>query len=299
MDRIKNASIRKLISLYLKEVPAKHAGISNKETISLIRKMREKDTTEDNSIKYRNRILLNYSRLVISIADRYMGKGISKEDDYHDIISIGNMGILDAIKDFDPDRKEKFITYAYHKTRKRIVRYLTEESRVVDLPQHLAENFKRVRAAYDKIQQRNEGRIPTVNEVYEYLVKEKKVKSMRKSWIKSIIRLIQDRDLPPSMINMDVEDPVSIDSTHSMIFERMKDDIKNVLSELPMEFAEILRLRFGIERERTRSIKETAAVLGISENSLINKERKMMTKLKCKKEDLSDRLREIWESTIN
>jgi RNA polymerase primary sigma factor len=211
--------------------------------------------------KARKRLIESNLRLVISVAKKYRGRGVSFED----LIQEGNSGLIKAVERFDPDMGNRFSTYATWWIRQAVTRAVADHARTVRLPSHVVDALFRLRRA-DNALSIELGRDPSEEELAERLgIKSEEVRRLR------------EVSQPIGSINARVGAEEGAEVGDLLPDERAGDDYARVeigqwegtlheaVESLPEREARILKMRHGLDGSKTRTLREVSETLGISQ----------------------------------
>ncbi len=284
------------ISLYLKEM-ARVPLLTAEEEVSLAKRYergrkaqdrmnRNGDLSEDEKDRLydtvidgedaRDHLIKANTRLVVSIAKRYLGQGVP----FLDLIQEGNLGLIKAVQKFDYKRGHRFSTYATWWIRQAITRALADQGRVIRLPVHLSDRIRKVYQVAQQLEQ-DWGRQPTPEEIAEELsLPPQKVQWMLKVSQRplSLEKPVgEEEDSELGSFIPDDEAPTPSDSAYQDLLEEKLDDI---LTSLTPREARILRLRFGLYDGRSYTLEEVGRKFGLTRERIRQIEHEALDRLR-------------------
>jgi len=284
------------ISLYLKEM-ARVPLLTAKQEVTLARQFEEgqlakkeyvtnKLLTEDDKDRLsrvielgeasRTHLIKANTRLVVSIAKRYLGQGVP----FLDLIQEGNLGLIKAVEKFDYRRGHRFSTYATWWIRQAITRALADQGRVIRLPVHLSDRIRKVYQVAQQLEQ-DWGRQPTPEEIADQLsLPPQKVQWMLKVSQRplSLEKPVgEEEDSELGSFIPDDEAPTPSDSTYQHMLQQKLEDILTTLT--PRE-ARILRLRFGLHDGRSYTLEEVGRKFGLTRERIRQIEHEALDRLR-------------------
>jgi len=262
-----SASIDDTVKTYLKQI-GQVKLLSKTEEIEISMKV-----LEGNELAKQQLINANL-RLVVSIAKKYTGRGIL----FLDLIQEGNLGLIRAVEKFDPTKGFKFSTYATWWIRQAITRAISDQSRTIRIPVHMVETINKFKKKTRELVQQL-SRNPEKHELEAFA-------KLSPSKIDEIIQISQ----PPLSLDVPVgtEDGVLADfvpspsnSVESSIHENaLKNTLENLLEELPKRDAAILRLRFGLTDNVTKTLEEVGKIYNLTRERIRQIESAAIDKLR-------------------
>lgn len=265
----KGVSIDDPVKIYLKEI-GRVPLLTPEEETDLAKRMAEGDSYAKKHLSEAN------LRLVVSIAKKYVGRGMQ----FLDLIQEGNLGLLKAIEKFDYTKGFKFSTYATWWIRQAITRAIADQARTIRIPVHMVETITKIKKV--SIQLLHEtGHDPSVEEIAEKL-------EMAPERVREIMRIAQDpvsletpigeeEDSHLGDFIPDNDAPAPADAASLML---LKEQLNEVLSTLTDREAKVLRLRFGLEDGRSRTLEEVGKEFDVTRERIRQIEAKALRKLR-------------------
>ena len=225
----------------------------------------------------RDHLIKANTRLVVSVAKRYMGRGVP----FLDLIQEGNLGLMKAVEKFDYHRGFRFSTYATWWIRQTITRSIADQGRTIRVPVHMVDRIRQLYKVTHEMEQ-NMGRMPTNEELAERLeTTTSKIEWMlRVSWLPLSLESPINDEEEDSELGQFVEDQVTPTPSQSAYSKLLREKIEEVLETLPPREARILRLRFGLENGHNYTLEEVGDKFGLTRERIRQIESKALRRLR-------------------
>ncbi len=262
-------SIDDPVRMYLKEI-GKVPLLTADEEIDIAKRMEEGDEVAKQKLTEAN------LRLVVSIAKRYVGRGML----FLDLIQEGNLGLIKAVDKFDYRKGYKFSTYATWWIRQAITRAIADQARTIRIPVHMVETInKLIRVSRQLLQEY--GREPTPDEIA-------KVMNISESKVREIIKIAQEPvsletpigEEEDSHLGDFIPDDDAPAPAEAASFTLMKEQLLDVLDTLTPREEKVLRLRFGLDDGHQRTLEEVGKVFKVTRERIRQIEAKALRKLR-------------------
>ena len=257
------------VRMYLKEI-GKVTLLSPDEEILLAKRMAQGDESAKKQLAEAN------LRLVVSIAKRYVGRGMQ----FLDLIQEGNLGLIKAIEKFDYEKGFKFSTYATWWIRQAITRAIADQARTIRIPVHMVETInKYVRISRQLLQEL--GRDPKPEEIAERMgIPLEKIREIQKISLDPVSLETPIGEEEDSHLGDFVEDEAALSPPDNAAFMMLKKQLEEVLDTLTEREKKVLSLRFGLEDGRGRTLEEVGKEFGVTRERIRQIEAKALRKLK-------------------
>ena len=258
-----------MVRMYLREI-GKIPLLTAEEELALAKRMAEGDEAARQKMAEAN------LRLVVSIAKRYVGRGLQ----FLDLIQEGNLGLIKAVEKFDWTRGYKFSTYATWWIRQAISRAIADQARTIRIPVHMVETLNRVVRCSRQMTQ-DLGREPTPEEIALAL-------DMPLSKVEETLRIAQDPvslETPvggeeDSHLGDFIEDDSAAEPDEAAAAKLMKEQLAEVLSTLSPREEQVLRMRFGLDDGKAHTLEEVGNAFNVTRERIRQIEAKALRKLR-------------------
>jgi RNA polymerase primary sigma factor len=276
MSRVPLLSIEEELALARSIELGKQAKLENCGRIAA-RRRQQLTQTIDEGITAREHLIKANTRLVVSIAKRYVGRGVP----FLDLIQEGNLGLMKAVEKYEYQRGFRFSTYATWWIRQTITRAIADQGRTIRVPVHMVDRIRQLYRTTHEMEQKL-GRLPTTEELAESLgVLPNKVDwMMRVSWLPLSLESPINEDEEDSELGMFVEDQITPSPIQSAYSKLLKEKVEEVLDTLPPRESRILRLRFGLEDGKNYTLEEVGEKFGLTRERIRQIEGKALRRLR-------------------
>lgn len=261
------------VKIYLREI-GRVPLLSQDEEIILAQKIETGNDEEKKAAK--NKLAEANLRLVVSIAKKYANRGLP----FLDLIQEGNIGLMKAIEKFDYTKGYKFSTYSTWWIRQSITRAIADQARTIRIPVHMVETInKQVKATRQLTQEL--GREPSVAEIAKRLgVTEEKVEEIKKIAQDPVSLESPIGEEEDSHLGDFIEDDNAPSPSEELEKKILKEDLDKVLKTLKPREDRVLRLRFGLDDQKPRTLEQIGEEFGVTRERIRQIENKALQKLR-------------------
>ena len=268
-DESKDMSVNDNVRMYLKEI-GKISLLSLEEEQELSRRVAEGDEQAKNILAESN------LRLVVSIAKRYVGRGLL----FLDLIQEGNIGLMKAVEKFDYDKGYKFSTYATWWIRQAITRALADQARTIRVPVHMVETINKM-ARIERQMALDLNREPTNEELAKKMgLSLDKIVEIRKIGQDPVSLETPIGEEDDSHLGDFLADKDTMSPEEAATYESLKEELKKVLETLTKREEEVLELRFGLYDGTCHTLEEVGKKFGVTRERIRQIEAKALRKLR-------------------
>ena len=255
--------------MYLKDI-GRVPLLSADDEIELARKMQDGDEEAKKKLSEAN------LRLVVSIAKRYVGRGML----FLDLIQEGNLGLMKAVEKFDYQKGFKFSTYATWWIRQAITRAIADQARTIRIPVHMVETINKLTRVSRLLTQRL-GREPTPVEIAKEMnISEERVREIQKIAQDPVSLETPIGEEEDSHLGDFIEDETTVTPSDSVSTTMLKETLLSVLNSLTPREEKVLRLRYGVDDGRPRTLEEVGKEFNVTRERIRQIEAKALRKLR-------------------
>jgi len=281
-EKNKRESSKDSVKLYLQQI-GEIPLLTAEEERDLAKRYKE---TQDPAAK--DQMISSNLRLVVSVAKDYTGRGLS----FLDLIQEGNMGLVRAVEKFDYERGFRFSTYAIWWIRQSMVRAIADQSREIRLPVHMTETIVKLnRISRDLTQEL--GRDPTPEEIAAKMpgMSPERISEIQKIAMEPVSLETPAGDEENSTLSDFIEDEKAVSPDEYASNQYLHEEVDKILKDLPEREEKILRMRFGLDDGKPKTLEEVGRVCNVTRERIRQIETKALRRLNrsfATREDLKD-----------
>ena len=257
------------VKMYLKDI-GRVPLLSAEEEVDLAKRMQENDESAKKRLSEAN------LRLVVSIAKRYVGRGML----FLDLIQEGNLGLMKAVEKFDYQKGFKFSTYATWWIRQSITRAIADQARTIRIPVHMVETINKL-TRVQRVLLQEFGREPLPSEIAEKMgITEDKVREIQKIAQDPVSLETPIGEEEDSHLGDFIEDEKTVTPSDSVASTMLKEQLLGVLDTLTPREEKVLRLRYGLDDGKPRTLEEVGKEFNVTRERIRQIEAKALRKLR-------------------
>ena len=268
MDSVK---INDPVKMYLKQIGC-YKLLTQEEEVELAKRIQQGDQRAKNKLTQAN------LRLVVSIAKHYVGRGML----FLDLIQEGNLGLIKAVEKFDYTKGFKFSTYATWWIKQAITRAIADQARTIRIPVHMVETINKITRIQRQLVQ-EKGREPTAEEISEKLdgtLTPERIREIQKIALDPVSLETPIGEEDDSHLGDFIEDKDAVSPSEYTTKSLLRDELRLVMKELTDREERVLRLRYGLDDDRPRTLEEVGREFGVTRERIRQIEAKAIRKLR-------------------
>ena len=268
MDSVK---INDPVKMYLKQIGC-YKLLNQDEEVELAKRIQQGDQRAKNKLTQAN------LRLVVSIAKHYVGRGML----FLDLIQEGNLGLIKAVEKFDYTKGFKFSTYATWWIKQAITRAIADQARTIRIPVHMVETINKITRIQRQLVQ-EKGREPTAEEISEKLdgaLTPERIREIQKIALDPVSLETPIGEEDDSHLGDFIEDKDAISPSEYTTKSLLRDELRLVMKELTDREERVLRLRYGLDDDKPRTLEEVGREFGVTRERIRQIEAKAIRKLR-------------------
>jgi RNA polymerase primary sigma factor len=278
MSRVPLLSLSEELELAERILTGRIAQIELKRSAGSLTAQQRKANQQrvESGLLARDHLIKANTRLVVSIAKKYTGRGVA----FLDLIQEGNLGLMKSVEKYNHKLGFRFSTYATWWIRQTITRAIADQGRTIRVPVHMIDRLRQLNKTSHELEQML-GRLPTVNELAQNLgcSKDKIQWMQRVSWLPlSLESPVGDEE--DSELGMFVEDTLTLSPIQSAYNNMLREKLEEVLDSLLPREARVLKMRFGLENGHAYTLEEVGAKFGLTRERIRQIEGKALSRLR-------------------